>query len=943
MAHNPDDSVCKPSPESPTLRSALLSTLDEMVKCLFEKGYQETLALACERFRGPDLIFCEACAVFSIDPHAPHQLILKAHHCDRLGAEFDPVTLAARSIRGGGLTAYLVHQCRPIRLHGSELMNHPYLASDIVHDPAPYLNAPQQSILSVPVLDQRSRVVALVKFSNRKESSGRTAADGYFTRDDEEIASIFCNILALVFNSYGTLRGYRDILRAASGGSGQSNVLENILQAGAVILGADRGDIALWDNTRSQLVLAAATGETKLVLHEKVPPDSFVHSVYANGSALSSEVSTAAAYYPASVDTRSEAASLIRIGSRNLGVLNFESSKRNNFRKPDMEVLDDLSTYAALALKADVSGSDVAHIARYFAETYADPGRKELELVLGKTIEDTDLSAILYFANDADRMLESKAALRVGGEDSGFNPRDIRYPYSSSSFASKVRRARKACFSFDPYDDPDVEQTIARKCGVEGPMLGLPLIAPSGDVVGILVAWKRNHGRTYWQTEEERERTLSQLNSRAPLWACLMLPFETLRRNRAVLQEIGRINLATVADLESRLHRIGSALLADGFDRVRLFRWNAKLGQFEGWLSWGMSNPERFPGIVISPTNPYACYTAKRAVADPSAYLFDPTGANRLAVSLPKVPDPDAAKTEKNPTASWAVVPIVFNGNLKGQIAADTERSKRSIGAEHLEYMTVIGAIAAQIIVSDEMVEQETRSRVEKVAEQVLEVILHTIKTPVHSIVGIADRLWRTEGVAVTEQAKHWTGRLATQIDWLERLMNETNVFVDCMSRYKVRDESLAEVLSAAIAGVQPLADKKKVKLTLAAPAGNACPFTGDRDMIQIIVQNLLDNAIKHSPKGKRVQVHVAADPENSVYVVSVLDEGPGIPESEIKNLLHEEGLGLPRITNPEGRGLGLAIAQTMALRAGGNLKYMPREESNGALFLLSIPFRGLR
>jgi signal transduction histidine kinase len=919
------------------LAGALLDLTTRMLGGVFRSGYRETLNMTCQLLRSGALIPAEACAIFAIDLDSPDELVLQAHSCDLWGAKPEKVRIPLRPRVGGGLTAYIVKSKKSMRLHGSELQHHPYVAGAHV----PYLKGPQNSLLAVPVVDQRNRVIALVKLSNKKDAEGISSPGVLFTKADEVVTQTFCNILGLVFESFNVLRSYRRILDVIGSDRGLEDVLGAILQAGQTILGADRGDVAVWEENRGELVLAAAKGESRLQLSQAVPEKGLVYTAWTKQEwQRCADVSTSEQYLEVWPHTRSEIAYPINRFGKRFGVLNFESSLLDNFAARDRQILSDLSHYAAMAITSINSRSETDRVARFFA----DPSEGEdyaLDDLLAKTINDSTLCAILYLANDAKRVLESKAALRVPKSDD-FDPKKICYSYEDVSFASKVRRERVPCISaMDPYHDKDVQQTIARKCGIHGPMIGVPLKVKE-DVVGVLVVWRHaKHGNRYWETSEEREEIQGRLLALGRLWASLLQGVEATRRKRAVLDEICRISASGAGDLMARLDRIGIALQADGFERVRIFRWDAGRKVFQGWHSLGMRDPEKFLRVTIAPDdNPYTKHTVERALIDPSANLYDPRAKGKgLAINLGL--DPNASGMEKRVDIPWAVVPLVFNGKLYGQIAADTAGA-HEISREFLEYMTVLGALAAQIIASDEMIERETKVRVEKLGDEVLEVILHTIKTPVHSLVNIVDLLKDNDPIEAPDRSRVWMERLEAQVGWLETLMTETDTFVDCMSRYRVRDESLVHVVSAAAESVTPLASQKRIQIVLETPEGDSCAFAGDGDVIRIIIQNLLDNAVKHTPKGSRVELRVTVDREEKGYRVAVTDEGPGIPDEEIKGLLGDI-VGLPRLTNPEGHGLGLAIARTLAARAGGELRYVTRQKARGAMFVLTLPERSRR
>lgn len=105
-----------------------------------------------------------------------------------------------------------------------------------------------------------------------------------------------------------------------------------------------------------------------------------------------------------------------------------------------------------------------------------------------------------------------------------------------------------------------------------------------------------------------------------------------------------------------------------------------------------------------------------------------------------------------------------------------------------------------------------------------------------------------------------------------------------------------------------------------------------DPQQIEQVLLNLIRNAMQAQPDGGRVVLHAAADEAEAV--ITVEDEGPGIPLSE------RERFFLPFVTTrAEGSGLGLAIARQIAEAHGGSLTAMG-SDLGGAAFVLRLPMR---
>ena len=109
-----------------------------------------------------------------------------------------------------------------------------------------------------------------------------------------------------------------------------------------------------------------------------------------------------------------------------------------------------------------------------------------------------------------------------------------------------------------------------------------------------------------------------------------------------------------------------------------------------------------------------------------------------------------------------------------------------------------------------------------------------------------------------------------------------------------------------------------------------------DAQLLDLIVTNLLGNAVKYSPKGSRVQL--AVEPSGALLTFSVTDEGIGIPEADRHHLFepfHRAG----NVGATNGTGLGLSIVKEAVDLHGGEI-VVDSEEGGGSTFTVSLPLR---
>ena len=128
----------------------------------------------------------------------------------------------------------------------------------------------------------------------------------------------------------------------------------------------------------------------------------------------------------------------------------------------------------------------------------------------------------------------------------------------------------------------------------------------------------------------------------------------------------------------------------------------------------------------------------------------------------------------------------------------------------------------------------------------------------------------------------------------------------------------------------RPLVEEKGSKLSLHnAPS---VVVQGDRDMLFQAVANLVDNAIKHTPGGGRIEISLAGD-RGAAIVVS--DDGPGIPPEE-REKVRERFYRLDRSRTTPGAGLGLSLVSAVAARHGGEFRLEDNEP--GLRAMLGLP-----
>ena len=126
----------------------------------------------------------------------------------------------------------------------------------------------------------------------------------------------------------------------------------------------------------------------------------------------------------------------------------------------------------------------------------------------------------------------------------------------------------------------------------------------------------------------------------------------------------------------------------------------------------------------------------------------------------------------------------------------------------------------------------------------------------------------------------------------------------------------LSEVAREVIAELAPLAEAKSIDLGL--NASWTANVRGAADALRALVSNLIDNALRYTPDGGKVDVNVAQD--GASITLSVRDTGPGIAPAERARVFDRFYRGEAGSASPPGSGLGLAIVRSVADRHGAEI-----------------------
>jgi PAS domain S-box-containing protein len=235
-----------------------------------------------------------------------------------------------------------------------------------------------------------------------------------------------------------------------------------------------------------------------------------------------------------------------------------------------------------------------------------------------------------------------------------------------------------------------------------------------------------------------------------------------------------------------------------------------------------------------------------------------------------------------------------------------------------------------------ELAEQNERLReLDRMKDDFVASVSHELRTPLTSIRGYLE-LVREDG-GLDEEQDRMLGIVDRNADRLLGLVTDL-LFIAEVDAGKLTLErnrvQLGDVAGESVEAASPHARAAEIELNL--DADDHLVVDGDRTRLAQVFDNLISNAIKFTPAGGRIDVHVFRS--DAVAVVEVSDTGNGIPEDEREHLFERffRTSGAIRAA-VQGTGLGLAIVGAIAASHGGTVS-CERADGGGAKFRVSLP-----
>ena len=292
------------------------------------------------------------------------------------------------------------------------------------------------------------------------------------------------------------------------------------------------------------------------------------------------------------------------------------------------------------------------------------------------------------------------------------------------------------------------------------------------------------------------------------------------------------------------------------------------------------------------------------------------------------------------PGGRWLFLPLRTGSGPVGVIGIDRDAPGPLLTPDERRLLDALADQAAvaieRISLARGLAEARVLAETERLRAALLTSISHDLRTPLASILGTVSSLRSYTDRYTPEEREDL---LATLQDEAERLNRFVGNLLD-MTRLesgavemKLDLVDVAEVVGSALERAGNVLGRHRVEVDIAP---DLPMLKLDALLFEQVLFNILDNASRYAPPGSRIDVHARHD--GDVVAIEVIDEGPGIPPTDLERVFDKFYRVHAQDRQRAGTGLGLAICRGFVEAQGGRIDAQNRRDRSGALLTIRVP-----
>ncbi len=302
--------------------------------------------------------------------------------------------------------------------------------------------------------------------------------------------------------------------------------------------------------------------------------------------------------------------------------------------------------------------------------------------------------------------------------------------------------------------------------------------------------------------------------------------------------------------------------------------------------------------------------------------------------------EPAGAGTNTLPSSEAIYIPLSTPDNVAGVMAIQPAKSGTQLSIDERQlletYATQIAFAIERNNLSERSQRAELESETEKLRSSLLSAVSHDLRTPLAAIAGAASSLDANINKETIEPASH--ALLETIVDESQRLTRlvENLLHMTRLSSGKVQInrqwQPVEELIGSALHRLDHVLAGRDVKVQV---DGDLPLVHGDDILLETVLVNLIDNALKYSPTDSTIEVY--SEPVSAGMAIQVADRGCGILPGDEQKIFEKFHRGSGPNTDRRGTGLGLAICDAIVRAHKGTITARSRP-GGGTIVRFTIP-----
>jgi signal transduction histidine kinase len=267
------------------------------------------------------------------------------------------------------------------------------------------------------------------------------------------------------------------------------------------------------------------------------------------------------------------------------------------------------------------------------------------------------------------------------------------------------------------------------------------------------------------------------------------------------------------------------------------------------------------------------------------------------------------------------------------------------IGTQYISDPTVVALIdtilALILIIITFIITKSVQNLAEasRLKSEFINIVCHQLRSPTTNIKWITEflTLEKVDEKKKEEYMDHLKENIARMVELIDKLIIISRIEEGAFP-IKKKEASLLKITEGLISQAKAFADASNVEIIFHPEEPKEKTFF-DPDLIKLVVENLIDNAIRYTKKGGKIEIWVKQKGKDLYFKIS--DNGLGIPKED-QQFIFQKFFRSQNVTKQQmtrGSGLGLYIAKLIIDRSKGKI-WFESEENKGTTFYFTIPVK---